>query len=181
LSPAGEWSALEAAIRGGCDAVYFGIGELNMRSSARNFKEDELGDIVARCRQSGVQCYLTLNTIIYEKELGLMDGYLDCAAEAGVDAVIASDLAVIDSARSRGINVHVSTQMSISNSRSLAVLFKNFNIRRFVLARECTLEDIVLIRRRLVKLLGSDADAIEFETFAHGAMCVAVSGRCFLS
>lgn len=181
LSPAGEWSALEAAIRGGCDAIYFGVGDLNMRSSARNFKAEELGDIVARCRQSDVLAYLTLNTIVYEKELGLLDGYLDMAVTAGVDAVIASDLAVIDSARSRGLAVHISTQMSVSNSRSLAVLFRNFNIRRFVLARECSLEDIVLMRRRLHKLLGDDADEIEFESFAHGAMCVAVSGRCFMS
>jgi putative protease len=181
LSPAGEWSALEAAIRGGCDAVYFGVGDLNMRSSARNFKAEELGDIEARCRQSDVLAYITLNTIVYEKELGLLDGYLDMAREAGVDAVIASDLAVIDSARSRGLDVHISTQMSVSNSRSLGVLFEKFNVRRFVLSRECTLEDIVLIRRRLHKLLGDDADEIEFETFAHGAMCVAVSGRCFMS
>ncbi len=181
LSPAGEWSALEAAIRGGADAVYFGVGDLNMRSSARNFEADELGDIMARCRQSNVLAYLTLNTIVYEKELGLLDGYLDMAATAGVDAVIASDLAVVDSARARGLDVHISTQMSVSNSRSLGVFFEKFNVRRFVLARECTIEDIVLIRRRLSKRFGVAADEIEFETFAHGAMCVAVSGRCFMS
>lgn len=181
LSPAGEWSALESAIRAGCDAVYFGVGDLNMRSTARNFKADDLGDIVARCRQSNVLCYLTLNTIVYEKELGLLDGYLDMAAAAGVDAVIASDLAVVESARSRGLDVHVSTQMSVSNSRSLGVLFEKFNIRRFVLARECTLEDILLMRRRLRQKYGNAADEIEFEAFAHGAMCVAVSGRCFMS
>ena len=181
LSPAGEWSALEAAIRGGCDAVYFGVGDLNMRATARNFRVEELGAIVARCQQSNVLAYLTLNTIVYEKELGLLDGYLDMAREAGVDAVIASDFAVIDSARSRGLDVHISTQMSVSNSRSLGVLADKFNIRRFVLSRECTLEDVVLIRKQLIERFGKSADEIEFESFAHGAMCVAVSGRCFMS
>jgi putative protease len=181
LSPAGEWSALEAAVRGGCDAVYFGIGKLNMRASALNFKSDELGEIVSRCRESGVRSYLTLNTIVCEKELGLLDESLEAAAAAGVDAVIASDLSVIDGAVVRGLEVHLSTQMSISNSRSLAVMFRTFGIRRFVLARECTLADIELIRSQLRDQLGAEADTIELEAFAHGAMCVAVSGRCFMS
>jgi len=181
LAPAGEWAALQAAIQGGCDAVYFGLEGLNMRSSARNFTLDELPEIVARCRESGVRCYLTLNTIVYDRELALLDRVLDAAAAAGVDAVIASDFAVIAGARVRGLDVHVSTQMSISNSRALALLFRDFGIRRFVLARECTLEDIALMRANLAVELGEDAAGVELEAFAHGAMCVAVSGRCFMS
>jgi putative protease len=181
LSPAGDRTCLEAAIRAGCDAVYFGIGDLNMRAAARNFPDSELPDVVARCREADVRSYLTLNTLVYEHELGLLDGSLDAAREAGVDAVIASDLAVIDGARGRGMDVHVSTQMSVSNARSLACLFRTFGVRRFVLARECSLEDIRRIREHLGTLLGDDAGKIELEAFAHGAMCVSVSGRCYLS
>ena len=181
LSPAGNWTSLEAAIRAGCDAVYFGIGALNMRASARNFSVEELPAIVARCREAGVRCYLALNTIVYEHELPLLDASLDAARDAGVNAIIASDIAVVDGARARGIEVHISTQMSVSNSRGLAHLFRTFGIRRFVLARECTLEAVVQIRHALAESLGRDADAIELEAFAHGAMCVSVSGRCFMS
>jgi U32 family peptidase len=181
LSPAGEWTALEAAIRAGCDAVYLGLGELNMRASAQNFSADELPSVVARCRQSGVRCYLALNTIVYENELALLDASLNQARDAGVDAIIASDFAVIEGARSRGIDVHVSTQISVSNSRSLACLARAFGIRRFVLARECTLEAVVQIREHLKDVLGEGAADIELEAFAHGAMCVSISGRCFMS
>lgn len=181
LSPAGNWTCLEAAIRAGCDAVYFGIGGLNMRAAAQNFADEELPKVVARCRESNVRSYLTLNTLVYEHELELLDRSLDAARVADVDAVIASDLAVIEGARSREIEVHVSTQMSVSNARSLACLYRTFGVRRFVLARECSLEDIARIREHLGALLGADASAIELEAFAHGAMCVSVSGRCFLS
>ena len=181
LSPAGDWTCLEAAIRAGCNAVYFGICDFNMRAAARNFADSELPEVVARCRRADVRCYLTLNTLVYERELELLDGSLDAACDAGVDAVIASDLAVIEGARARGMEVHVSTQMSVSNARSLACLFRMFGIRRFVLARECSLEDIEGIREHLATLLGDDAGSIELEAFAHGAMCVSVSGRCFLS
>jgi len=181
LSPAGNWTCLEAAIGAGCDAAYFGIGGLNMRASATNFSADELGDVVSRCHEADVLSYLTLNTLVYEHEFELLDSSLDAARDAGVDAVIASDLAVIEGALARGLDVHVSTQMSVSNSRSLACLFTRFGVRRFVLARECSLEDIGQIREHLKTLLGDDADAIELEAFAHGAMCVSVSGRCFLS
>jgi putative protease len=181
LSPAGEWTALEAAIRAGCDAVYFGVEALNMRSAARNFSDAELPKVVERCRQSGVRAYLTLNTLVYEHELGLLDDILDQAGFAGVDAVIASDLAVIEGACHHNIPVHVSTQMSLSNSRAVARFFREYGVRRFVLARECSLEDIGRIREGLRPELGDDAGAVELEVFAHGAMCVSVSGRCFLS
>ena len=178
LAPAGEWACLEAAIGSGCDAVYFGVEGLNMRSSARNFRTEELPRIVSRCREAGVLAYLTLNALVYDREFEVLDGLLDAAAAAGVDAVIASDLAVVAGASQRGLEVHVSTQMSIANSRSLAELARHYGIRRFVLARECTLDDINLLRENLAKV---GVGGIELEAFAHGAMCVAVSGRCFMS
>jgi putative protease len=181
LAPAGEWSALEAALRSGADAVYFGVGALNMRASARNFELTEIAEVVERCHKAGAQCYLAANTIVYQSELSDLDALLDAAETSGVDAVIASDFAVIDGARKRGLDVHASTQMSLSNVRSLAVLARNFGIRRFVLARECTLDDVVAIRASLAAELGDLAENIELEAFAHGAMCVAVSGRCFMS
>jgi len=181
LSPAGEWTALETAIRAGCDAVYFGVDSLNMRAAARNFATTELPAIVERCRQSDVRAYLALNTIVYEHELSLLDDLLDRAQAANVDAVIASDLAVIQGARERDLPIHVSTQVSLSNSRALIALHKTFGIQRFVLARECSLEEIIGIREHLRELLGDAACAVELEAFAHGAMCVSVSGRCYLS
>ena len=181
LAPAGQWTCLEAAIQAGCDAIYFGVGGLNMRATAQNFSVSELPDIVTRCRRDDVRCYLTLNTIVYEREFDLLDATLDAAVEAGVDAVIASDLAVISSARARGLDVHVSTQLSVSNSRALCALYRTFGIQRFVLARECSLEDIAQMQENLKSELGADGDRIELEAFAHGAMCVSVSGRCFMS
>lgn len=181
LAPAGEWTALEAAINAGCDAVYVGVDALNMRASARNFPREALADVVARCRRSQVRCYLALNTIVYEAELPLLDALIETARSADVDAVIASDFAVIEAARRAGLEVHVSTQMSVSNARGLAVLHRHFSVRRFVLARECSLADMARIRDNLVYLLGEAASRIELEAFAHGAMCVSVSGRCFLS
>jgi putative protease len=181
LAPAGQWTSLEAAIQSGCDAIYFGVDGLNMRATAQNFSVSELPDIVARCRRDDVRCYLTLNTIVYEGEFDLLDATLDAAAAAGVDAIIASDLAVISSARARGLDVHVSTQLSVSNSRALCVLHRTFGIQRFVLARECSLEDIAQMRKHLKSELGPASETIELEAFAHGAMCVSVSGRCFMS
>ncbi len=181
LAPAGNWTALEAAINSGADAVYFGVESFNMRATASNFKTNELSDVVERCRRSGVKAYLTLNTIIYEQELENLSEVLDVAGEVGVDAVIASDFAVIQAAVDRNVSVHLSTQMSLSNSRSLSFFYRTFGIRRFVLARECSLKDIANIRSGLHAMLGENADQIELEVFVHGAMCVSVSGRCYLS
>ena len=181
MAPAGNWTSLHAAIHAGADAVYFGVRGFNMRDNSNNFRAAELPRLVAACRQAGVRAYLALNTIIYENELARVRRLLDAAATAGVDAVICWDMAVIEAATARGLPVFLSTQMSVANSASLAAFYRCFGIRRFVLARECTLAQLRSLRRHLGKLLGADAAKIELEVFAHGAMCVAISGRCFMS
>lgn len=181
MSPAGNWTCLRAALQAGADAVYFGLNELNMRSNYRNFRPAEMPAIATACHQAGARAYLTLNTIVYEKELPRVDRILRAAREAGIDAVICSDLAVVQKASALGVPVAISTQFSLSNSESLLFFHRTFGIRRFVLARECTLEQIRAIRKRLRSELGEKAQEIELEVFAHGAMCVSVSGRCFLS
>jgi putative protease len=182
MAPAGNWTCLHAALRAGADAVYFGLRGLNMRSNYRNFVPSQMARIAAECHQAHARAYLALNTIIYEHELPKVDRILKAAVAAGIDAVICWDLAVVQKARSLGLPVALSTQMSVSNSESLAFFFRQCGIRRFVLARECSLEQIRSIRRRLAKQLGAkEAAGIELEVFAHGAMCVSLSGRCFLS
>jgi U32 family peptidase len=176
LAPAGGWSQLRAALDAGADAVFFGAGTFNMRVRAKNFGLDDLAAVTAFCHEKGAKAYLTLNTVIYEAELAAMEEVVGCAKAAGVDAVIAADFAVIAAAGRHGLPVHVSTQMSVSNSATLALLHR-MGIRRVVLARECSLDDLTEIRRNL----GNLADEMEIEVFAHGAMCVAVSGRCFMS
>ena len=181
LAPAGDETCLSAALDSGADAVYFGVTSFNMRARAGNFVPEDLPRIVSRCRKRGVRSYLTLNTIVYEKELGILDDVLDKASDAGVDAIICWDDAVIAGARERGLDVHLSTQASVSNSRSIAARFRKDGIRRFVLARECSLDDISSIRAHLRDDLGTQSESVELELFIHGAMCVSVSGRCFLS
>lgn len=181
MAPAGSWTSLQAALHAGADAVYFGLRGFNMRANSNNFRAAELPRIVRSCREAGARAYLALNTIIYESELPRLRRLLTAAAAAGVDAVIAWDMAVIQAATERGLPVFLSTQMSVANSASLAAFHQTFGIRRFVLARECSLEQIRAMRRNLRRQLGSVADELEIEVFAHGAMCVAVSGRCFLS
>lgn len=181
LSPAGDWIGLRAALDAGCDAVYFGVKGLNMRAGAENFTAASLPKIARLCHEADARAYLALNTIVYEKELGLIQKLLGKAGAAGVDAVICWDVAVLQAARRAGIPVHVSTQMSVANTESMLFFIKHFDIRRFVLARECSLVDIRKIRRQLKNVLGQKAASIELEVFAHGAMCVSVSGRCFMS
>lgn len=180
LAPAGGWPQLRAALKAGANAVFFGVEDFNMRAGAKNFSLEELCEIVKTAHEQRAKAYLTLNIIIYEDELTALENLLDHVAQAGVDAIIAWDFAVIEKARERGIPVHISTQMSISNSASLAY-FVDQGIRRFVLARECTLEAIVAMRASLEKRYGEMAQEIEIEAFAHGAMCVSISGRCFMS
>jgi putative protease len=182
LAPAGDWAALHAALDAGCDAVYFGVEGLNMRAGARNFQREDLSAIVRRCHHRDCRAYLTLNTVVFDREFDTVrELLLGTASEAGVDAVIASDLAVIEVAREYNLDVHISTQMSISNTRSLLFLCRQFGIRRFVLARECTLDDLKRIQHDLKALDAQVANTIEIEVFGHGAMCVSVSGRCFMS
>jgi putative protease len=181
MSPAGEWVSLRAALDAGCNAVYFGVQGFNMRARADNFTAASLGRIVRLCHAAGARSYLALNTIIYEAELGKIRALLSRAQAAGIDAVICWDFSVIEAARSIGLPVFASTQMSVSNSAGLLALYRRFGIKRFVLARECSLVDIKKIRRSLARELGAQAPEIEIEVFAHGAMCVSMSGRCFLS
>ena len=171
MAPAGDWTMLRTAVNSGADAVYFGIDQLNMRAKAKNFKVEELNEIVSYCRENNVKTYLTLNTIIYENEVNLAEKLVNEAKIAAVDMIICWDLSVINICRKYQMPFAVSTQASISNSSS-AKLYKELGAKRIVLARECKLEDIKKIRKEI---------DIEIEAFIHGAMCIAVSGRCFMS
>jgi putative protease len=171
LAPAGNFTCLNAALQGGCDAVYFGLEGFNMRAGgSASFAVEDLPRIHELCRSHGVRAYLALNTVIYEDELDGVAGLL-AAAVGRVDAVICADLAVMQICRELNLPFHVSTQVSVSNSRS-AAFFRDLGAERIVLARECTLEDVEKIK----ELAG-----VQIEAFVHGAMCVSVSGRCFLS
>ena len=182
MAPAGDAACLKAALDAGADAVYFGLEGTNMRAGAKNFPLRSLGKIVKQCHDAGARAYLTLNNIYYDRELARVDRILDKAASVGLDAVIAWDFGVLKLARDHGVSVYLSTQASVANAQALATLHKSYGVRRFVLARECSLSDIRSIRQTLPGLLGEKTAAqIELEVFVHGAMCVSVSGRCFLS
>ena len=182
MAPVGSYESLAAAIQAGADAVYFGVGKLNMRSaSAANFSLDDLGRIVATARRAGVKSYLTVNTIVYEEELDEVRRVIDRAHAEGVDAIIASDLAVILYARQIGQEVHISTQCNISNSE--AVRFYAQWADTVVLARELSLEQVAAIHRRIAEepILGPKGEPVAIEMFAHGALCMSISGKCYLS
>ena len=182
LAPAGDATCLTAVLKAGADAVYFGSGTFNMRQKAKNFSLAELTDVMRQCREYGARGYLTLNSIIFESELTALETVLDAAQTAGVDAVIGWDPAVIQAAKDRGMEMHLSTQASVSNSAGIMGYYKKYGIRRFVMARECSLHHFSLIRQNLAARLGKEeAKRIELEVFIHGAMCLSVSGRCFLS
>lgn len=180
MSPAGDFVCLDAALKNGADAVYFGIKGSNMRAGARNFDISELPAAVQKCREYGAKAYLTLNNIYFDSDFPSLDTNIKAAKDAGIDAVIAWDFAAIERALNLGLEVFLSTQASVANSDSVCAYFKRFGIRRFVLARECSLEAIASIKAEVAEKLGKD-DAIEIEVFAHGAMCVSISGRCFMS
>jgi len=181
MAPAGDMISLRAALEAGADAVYFGVVSMNMRASARNFAACEMPEIAQLCHEYGAKAYLAMNTIVYDSELELAETLVEQAAAAGIDAIICWDFAILDLALRYKIAAFVSTQMSVANSSALVFLYRHFGVKRFVLARECTLDEIVSIRRNLLAQLGDDADKIEIEVFAHGAMCVSISGRCFMS
>ncbi len=171
LAPAGNWTMLRTAVRNGADAVYFGLEKLNMRAMAKNFTKEELPEVVKYCRENGVDTHLTMNTIVYEEELSDVEELLTAAKEAGVTMVIAWDHAVIRKAVEYGIPLCISTQASVSNSIA-AQFYKDLGAKRIVLARECTIQQIKDIKAKV---------DVEIEAFVHGAMCIAISGRCFLS
>ncbi len=176
LAPAGDWPALLTALESGADAVYFGVKSLNMRAEAANFEIDELKKVMQVILAAGKKGYLTLNTIIFTDELKKLERILVAAKESKVNAVIAWDMAVISLAKKVGIDVHLSTQASVANFES-AKFFYNQGINRIVLARECSLDNIINMRKMLMR----EKIPLELEVFIHGAQCVSVSGRCFLS
>jgi putative protease len=171
MSPAGDKTMLTAVVKSGADAVYFGVDKLNMRSKAPNFKVEELPGIVSYCKKHNVKTYLTLNTIIFEEELDEVEEIIFAAKKSGINRVICWDLAVAEKCREHKIPFCISTQASVSNSSS-ANFYKSIGASRIVLARECSLEEIKKIRKNT---------GLEIEAFIHGAMCIAVSGRCFMS
>lgn len=182
MAPVGSYESLAAAIQAGADAVYFGVGKLNMRSaSAANFTLDDLARIVATAHAAGVRTYLTVNTVIYEDEIAAAHEVIDRAKSEGIDAIIASDMAVILYARRAGVEVHISTQCNISNSE--AVKFYAQWADTVVLARELSLEQVAGIRDRIVAddIRGPRGELVEIEMFAHGALCMSISGKCYLS
>ena len=182
MAPVGSFDSLAAALQAGADAVYFGIEGLNMRSrSSANFTADDMADIVAKCREHGVKTYLTVNTIIYDNDMELMRTIIDRAHAAGVTAIIASDMAAILYARSIGQEVHISTQVNITNIE--AVRFYSQWADVMVLARELNMEQVAEIHRRIIAedIRGPHGEPIRLEMFCHGALCMAVSGKCYMS
>ena len=182
MAPAGNFECLHAAIQGGADSVYFGTGRLNMRShSANNFQPEDLPEVVRICREAGVRTYMTLNIIIYQEDMQPMKEALDAAKAAGVDAIIASDMACIEYCRRIGLEVHISTQLSISNVESLRFYAQFADV--VVLARELNLAQVKqicdTIREEGIK--GPSGNLVRVEMFAHGALCMAISGKCYLS
>ena len=182
MAPAGNFECLMAAIQGGANSIYFGVGNLNMRShSANNFNPDDIYRIVEICKENNVRSYLTLNIIIYNDDLEPMRHALDEAKRAGVTAVIASDMAVISYARQIGVEVHISTQLNVSNFEAVKFYAQFADV--VVLARELTLPQVKEIKRRIVEegIKGPSGKEVQLEMFCHGALCMAVSGKCYLS
>ena len=182
MAPAGHFGCLVAAIEGGADSVYFGIGHLNMRShSANNFSREDLPEIIRICRAYGVKAYMTLNITLYGEDLQAAYDTLDAARAAGVDAIIASDMAAILYCRKVGLEVHISTQLSISNVEALRFYAQWADV--VVLARELRLDQVKAIHDAIVRerICGPSGELVRIEMFAHGAFCMAVSGKCYLS
>lgn len=182
MAPVGCWESLAAAIQAGADSVYFGIEYLNMRArSSANFTTDDLHRIVAICKEKGVKTYLTLNTVIYPEDISLMHDIVDNAKQAKVDAIIASDIAVMQYANAQGVEVHLSTQLNIANTEALRFYAQFADV--VVLARELNMEQVATIHRDIVEqnICGKHGDPVRIEMFCHGALCMAVSGKCYLS
>lgn len=182
LAPAGSFASLRAAIKAGCDSVFFGISDFNMRASAsNNFTEDDLPKLTSLCKKHNIKTYMTLNTVMYDSDLERMRSTIDLAKQHHVTAIIAADMATIAYAREIGVEVHVSTQISISNIEGVK-FYAQFS-DRLVLARELRLEQVASIIEQIKqrKIKGPSGRLVEIEVFAHGALCVSVSGRCGMS
>ncbi|MDE7496708.1 MAG: U32 family peptidase [Muribaculaceae bacterium] len=182
MAPVGSRESLAAALASGADAIYFGIEGLNMRSrSSANFTADDMAEIAATCSARGVSTYLTVNTVIYDSDMELMHNIIERAREAGITAVIASDIAVIEYARSRGVEVHISTQVNITNIEAVRFYARWADV--MVLARELNLDQVKAISEAIRRedIRGPKGELIRLEMFCHGALCMAVSGKCYMS
>jgi len=182
MAPAGSYESLMAAIQGGADSVYFGVEQLNMRAaSSNNFTLDDLRNIVSICKKNKLKSYLTVNVVVYDHEIEQMHQIIDTAVESGVTAVIASDLSVINYAFAAGIEVHLSTQLNITNTEALKFYAQWADV--VVLARELNLEQVARIHKSIVdrNITGPGGELIKIEMFVHGALCMAISGKCYLS
>ncbi len=182
MAPVGSRDSLAAAIKAGAGSVYFGIGRLNMRAhSASAFTIDDLREIAAECKEHGIKSYLTVNTIIYDDDISEMHGIIDAAKEAGISAVIASDVAVMTYCASVGQEVHLSTQLNISNIEALDFYSRFADVA--VLARELNMDQVARIHEEAVKrnICGPSGQPVRIEMFCHGALCMAISGKCYLS
>lgn len=182
MAPVGSWESLTAALQAQADSIYFGIEKLNMRAhSASTFSIDNLREIAARCREAGVKSYLTVNTIIYDEDIPLMREILLAAKAADISAVIASDIAVMTFAREIGLEVHLSTQLNISNAEALRFYARFADV--VVLARELNINQVRQIHEAILRehICGPGGQLIRIEMFCHGALCMAVSGKCYLS
>ena len=182
MAPVGSRESLVAAIQAGADSIYFGVEQLNMRShSANHFTIDDLREIAATCTENGMKSYLTVNTIIYDEDTDMMRRIIDAAAEAGISAVIASDVAVMNYCRERGVEVHLSTQLNISNVEALKFYAQFADV--VVLARELNMEQVAHIHEEIERqhICGPRGELVRIEMFCHGALCMAVSGKCYMS
>ncbi|MBR4621554.1 MAG: U32 family peptidase [Salinivirgaceae bacterium] len=182
MAPVGSYESLAAAIQAGANSIYFGVENLNMRShSANNFTIGDLHRIVGICKEHGLKSYLTVNTIIYDTELDLMRSIVDAAAEAGLTAIIACDLSVLQYARSKGVEVHASTQLNITNIEAVRFFAQYCDV--VVTARELNLDQVAAIARAISEqnIRGPKGELVQIEVFAHGALCMAISGKCYLS
>lgn len=182
MAPVGSYDSLAAAIQGGADSIYFGIEGLNMRAkSSNNFTIDDLKQIATICKENNLKSYLTVNTIIYDNDITLMHKIVNAAKEANLSAIIASDVAVMMYARSIGVEVHLSTQLNITNTEALKFYGQFADV--VVLARELNLDQVAAIYKDIVEqdIKGPSGKLIRIEMFSHGALCMAVSGKCYLS
>ena len=182
MAPVGSYESLMAAIQAGSNSIYFGIEQLNMRArSSNNFTFDDLRNIVSICEEHNVKTYLTVNTIIYDEEMEKMHKVVDAAAENHVTAIIASDISVMQYARSKGVEVHASTQLNISNIEAVAFFAQFCDV--MVTARELSLEQVKYITEQIRQrdIRGPKGELVKIEIFCHGALCMAVSGKCYLS
>ena len=182
MAPVGSRDSLAAAIQAGADSIYFGIEKLNMRAhSASTFTIDDLREIATICREHGMKSYLTVNTIIYQEDLELMRQIIDAAREADISAIIASDVAVMQYCRKVGVEVHLSTQLNISNVEALKFYAQFADV--VVLARELRMEQVADIYRHIEEehICGPSGQLVRIEMFCHGALCMAISGKCYMS